>query len=190
MTQKKDIKKQKDKLEAMRREAEEERERARAAARERVLLEFEKGHLSLATSSIIGTKPTASSSSSECESFRRLSGCLLVDTTCITCDAAATGTKRKFEFDTSTVETVAKEAEETALRQIEKEQAEALKHKLPDFWLPSLTPTYQSSGPPQSLSDVKVQTTCRGGNPPHHLACVIAITLNPDVTHSYYCQMG
>ncbi|KAF8352031.1 hypothetical protein F5887DRAFT_933585 [Amanita rubescens] len=156
LTQKKDIKKQKDKLEALRREAEEERERARAAARERVLLEFEKGHLSLATSSTIGTKPTASSSSSE----------------------SAAGTKRKFEFDTSTVETVAKEAEETALRQIEKEQAEALKHKLPDFWLPSLTPTYQSSGPPQSLSDVKVQTTCRGGNPPHHLALKNLFSVN------------
>jgi nitric oxide synthase-interacting protein len=99
---------------------------------------------------------------------------LFVDTTHLRCDAAARGTKRKFEFDTSAVETVAKEAEETALLQIEKEQAEALKHKLPDFWLPSLTPTYQSSGPPQSLSDFKVQTMCRGGNPPHHVACVIS----------------
>lgn len=98
---------------------------------------------------------------------------LFVDATHFRCDVAARGTKRKFEFDTSAVETVAKEAEETALRQIEKEQAEALKHKLPDFWLPSLTPTYQSSGPPQSLSDFKVQTMCRGGNPPHHVACVI-----------------
>ena len=148
-----------------------------------MLLEFEKGQLSLASSSTIGTKPTASSSSSECEPFR---GCLLIDTTHITCAAAAIGTKRKFQFDTSAVETVAKEAEEAALRQIEKEQAEALKHKLPDFWLPSLTPTYQSSGPPQSLSDVKVQTTCRGGNPLHHLACVLVITVNPNVG---YCQM-
>ncbi|KAF8664349.1 hypothetical protein AX14_006741 [Amanita brunnescens Koide BX004] len=144
LTQRKDIKRQKHKLEGLKREAEEERERARAAARERVLLEFEKGQLSLASSSTIGTKVAASE--------------------------APRGTKRKFEFDTSAVETVAKEAEEAALRQIEKEQAEALKHKLPDFWLPSLTPTYQSSGPPQSLSDVKVQTTCRGGNPPHHVA--------------------
>ncbi|KAK2460820.1 hypothetical protein APHAL10511_007290 [Amanita phalloides] len=147
LTQKKDIKRQKDQLETLKREAEEERERARAAARERVLLEFEKGQLSLGSSSGIGTKPTTSSSGKP-----------------------ARGTKRKFEFDTSAVESVAKEAEEAALREIEKEQAEALKHKLPDFWLPSLTPTYQSSGPPQSLDDVKVQTTCRGGNPPHPLA--------------------
>ncbi|KAF8635633.1 hypothetical protein AX15_000270 [Amanita polypyramis BW_CC] len=149
LTQKKDIKKQKGRLEAFKRGAEEERERARVAARERVLLEFEKGQLSLASSSTIGTKPTAPTNDDSSE---------------------PRGTKRKFEFDTSAVETVAKEAEEAALRQIETEQAEALKHKLPDFWLPSLTPTYQTSGPAQSLNDVKVQTTCRGGNPPHHLS--------------------
>jgi nitric oxide synthase-interacting protein len=84
----------------------------------------------------------------------------------------ARGTKRKFEFDASTVETLAHEAEEAALREIEREQAEAPKHKLPDFWLPSLTPTYTSTAsPPQSLLDVKLQTTCRGGNPPHPIAC-------------------
>jgi nitric oxide synthase-interacting protein len=83
--------------------------------------------------------------------------------------ALARGTKRKFELDSSTVETLAREAEETALRQIEREQAEALKHKLPDFWLPSLTPTYTTSGPPTSLQDVKLQTTCNGGSPAHHL---------------------
>lgn len=82
---------------------------------------------------------------------------------------AARGTKRKFEFDANSVESIAAEAEEAAVRQMEKEQALALKHKLPDFWLPSLTPTYTSSGPPQGLEDIKVQTTCRGGNPAHEL---------------------
>lgn len=81
----------------------------------------------------------------------------------------ARGIKRKFAFDASTVENLAREAEEAALIQIEREQAEALRHKLPDFWLPSLTPTYTSSGPPQSLKDVKLQTTCRGGNPSHSI---------------------
>lgn len=82
----------------------------------------------------------------------------------------ARGTKRKFEFDTAAAETLAQEAEDAALRQIEKEQAESLRAKLPDFWLPSLTPTYTSSGPPQSLKDLKLQTTCRGGNPAHPIA--------------------
>ena len=77
------------------------------------------------------------------------------------------GIKRKFAFDSTAAEKVAQEAEEAASRQIEREQAAALRSKLPDFWLPSLTPTYTSSGPPSSLDDVKVRTTCRGGNPPH-----------------------
>ncbi|KAG6852883.1 hypothetical protein C0991_008396 [Blastosporella zonata] len=146
LSQKKDIQTQKKKLEALTQEAEEEKARAKEAARERVLRDFEKGQLGLsAAPSAAGTK-----SGGDADEPR--------------------GTKRKFAFDSSTVETLAREAEEAALRQIEREQADALRNKLPDFWLPSLTPTYSSSGPPTSLKDVKVQTTCRGGNPPHPIA--------------------
>jgi len=80
------------------------------------------------------------------------------------------GKKRKFEFDASAVETLQREAEEAAMRKIEKEQTEALKSQLPDFWLPSLTPTYTSTGPPTSLGQVKIQTMCRGGRPVHALS--------------------
>ncbi|EDR01187.1 uncharacterized protein LACBIDRAFT_254899 [Laccaria bicolor S238N-H82] len=145
LTQKKDIKRQKERLDAMKKEAEEERTRVRAAARERVLLEFEKGHRLMIISTLyflINQQNTQK----------------------------GRGTKRKFEFSSTTVESLAHEAEESAVAQIEKEQAEALKHKLPDFWLPSLTPTFTSNGPPQSLMDIKVQTTCRGGTPAHPIA--------------------
>ena len=84
----------------------------------------------------------------------------------------ARGKKRKFEFDTTEVERLTHEAEEEALLQLEKEQAETLRAKLPDFWLPSLTPTYTSKGPPRSLTEIKLQTTCRGGNPSHKLSYV------------------
>ncbi|KAK0458737.1 uncharacterized protein EV420DRAFT_1620503 [Desarmillaria tabescens] len=131
LTQKKDIKRQKEKLEMMKKEAEEEKERARQAARERVILEFEKGQLGLAAVSATGT--TSAGESKE----------------------DGRGTKRKFAFDSS---------------KIEREQAAALRNKLPDFWLPSLTPTYSSVGPPQTVKDVKLQTTCRGGNPAHSIA--------------------
>lgn len=47
MTQKNAIKRQKAKIEALRKEAEEERARARELARERVLLDFERGQLGL-----------------------------------------------------------------------------------------------------------------------------------------------
>jgi len=144
LTQKKDIKRQKQRLEALKREAADEKARARLAARERVLLEFEKGQLGLAAGpSSIGTRGSGDS------------------------EQARAGAKRKFEFDADAVESLALEAEEAALVQIEKEQAAALKAKLPDFWLPSLTPTYTSTGPPRGLDDVKVQTTCRAAKPAH-----------------------
>lgn len=84
-----------------------------------------------------------------------------------------TGTKRKnpstpFSFSQTTVSTLALQAEEAALKKIEVEQAEALKNKLPDFWLPSLTPTHTAGPPPQTLEEVQAQvdtfkTVCRGG---------------------------
>ena len=55
VTQKKDIKKQKERLEAMKRDAEEEKARAKAAARERVLAEFERSHIGLAATSTVST---------------------------------------------------------------------------------------------------------------------------------------
>ncbi|KAN0094601.1 hypothetical protein V8E55_002888 [Tylopilus felleus] len=149
LSQKKDIKRQKERLEQLKREAEEEKQRALEAARERVLRDFEKGQLGLSANlPAIGV----STSTSGAESTK---------------EPATRAGKRKLDFDSSTVETLAREAEEVALRLIEREQAEALRSKLPDFWLPSLTPTYASNGPPSSLKDVKVQTMCRGGQPPH-----------------------
>jgi len=170
------MKRQKERLDAMKKEAEEERTRVRAAARERVLLEFEKGQLGLAGGpTLASTKSSSSGPATGSESMdeskpSHLHALFSYQPTLLTKHAKGRGTKRKFEFSSSTVESLAHEAEEAAVAQIEKEQAEALKHKLPDFWLPSLTPTFTSNGPPQSLMDIKVQTTCRGGSPAHPIA--------------------
>ncbi|KAJ3996484.1 hypothetical protein F5050DRAFT_1799584 [Lentinula boryana] len=156
LTQKKDIKRQKDKLESMKKEAKEEREKAKLAARERVLREFEKGQLGLGVN-----KPSKTGSGT-------LTGLENNANEANPSDSL----KRKFNFSSSNVESLALEAEEAALRQIEVEQREALKAKLPDFWLPSLTPTYTGKGDLESvksLEDVKLQTTCKGGNPKHSL---------------------
>ncbi|KDR77231.1 hypothetical protein GALMADRAFT_66248 [Galerina marginata CBS 339.88] len=163
LTQKNAIKRQKAKIEALKREAEDERTRAREAARDRVLLDFEKGQLGLGISSNNDNDSTPNDQP---------------------------GMKRKnpsstlFAFSSSTVSTLAKQAEDVALKKIEEEQAEALKAKLPDFWLPSLTPTH-TSGPPQTLEDVQAKmevakTVCRGGGEgaAHFLAMKNLIPVN------------
>jgi hypothetical protein len=64
------MKRQKESLDAMKKEAEEERTRVRAAARERVLLEFEKGQLGLAGGpTLASTKSGSSGSATRSESM-------------------------------------------------------------------------------------------------------------------------
>jgi hypothetical protein len=58
VTQKKDIKRQKERLEALKKEAEHEKTRAKEAARERVLADFEKGQLGLAAVAAVTTPGT------------------------------------------------------------------------------------------------------------------------------------
>ena len=61
----------------------------------------------------------------------------------------ARSTKRKFDADASAAESLAREAEEAALRQIERKQAE-----VPESKLSSPTPMHTGSGPSTSLTDV------------------------------------
>lgn len=104
VTQKKDIKRQKERLDAMKKEAEEERTRVRAAARERVLLELDKGQLGLVGDpTVADTKSGSSGSGTGGESMDE-----------------SRGTKCKVEFSSSTVESLAYKAEEAAVAQIEK----------------------------------------------------------------------
>lgn len=120
-------------------QANEERERteAKMRARERVVLDFSKSMgLGVSGGRILtdGKKESGSGSGSG-----------------------------RFELDGETVERVAKEAEEKALRVIEGEQVEARKAKLAAFWLPSLTPAAKM-GP---LAEVKLQTMCQVGGEAH-----------------------
>lgn len=68
MNQKKDIKKQKARLEQLKKEAEEEKQRALEAARERVLRDFEKGQLGLSANlpAIVSTSGADSTKESAC----------------------------------------------------------------------------------------------------------------------------
>lgn len=79
-------------------------------------------------------------------------------------------------FSTSEVEKLAAEAEAEAAARIERETAETMKAKLPDFWLPSLTPTHDSAKAASlSLKDVKAVPTCRGGKDAHEISCVYTL---------------
>ncbi|KAI5114933.1 hypothetical protein M0805_008894, partial [Coniferiporia weirii] len=134
---------------------------------ERVLKEFERGQLGLGLGSsvAISTSGSAKGKGKEVEQDGEEQG---KDSA----EEPVRGTKRKHDvsFSPTAIERLAAEAEEAALKRIKIEQAEALKAKLPDFWLPSLTPTYTSSGPPKDLKEVKVVTTCKGGKEAHEIS--------------------
>ncbi|KAJ6627917.1 hypothetical protein B0H10DRAFT_1778997 [Mycena sp. CBHHK59/15] len=156
LTQKKDLKRQKEKAEQIRREIEGEVERAKAAARERVLQEFERGQLGLAATPSSSVFPTSAAESS------------------------TAGTKRAFStaftFSPSHVSELVAQAEEAAARDIAKEQTEARKGVLPDFWLPSLTPTFEGVAARDVLAaggksgEIKIGAVCRGGGDRHSFA--------------------
>lgn len=121
-------------------EARESRERADAKqkARERVVRDFERG-MGLGSSGTAGKT--------------------------VMSDKVGEGAA-KFKFDQSTVERVAQEAEDKAMRALEAEQLETRKAKLPAFWLPSLAP----EGRLEPVKDIKLQTLCHVGVPPHPLS--------------------
>lgn len=84
-------------------------------------------------------------------------------------------------------------AEEVALKQIELEQADSLKNKLPDFWLPSLTPTHAATAP-QSLAEVdagvkKLQSSCQGGTETHPIAFVLLLCLSSELSFLSFVQI-
>jgi len=149
LAQRKEIKRHQAKLEAMAREEEETKFRAREAARERVLADFEKEHLGLAAKKNSKTGEQEIGAASEANA-----------------GTSALGVKRKFAFDQDTIDRLALEAEEAALKQIEVEQAEARRAKLPDFWLPSLTPVAL----PGPLKDIKLQCLCHQSQPSHPIS--------------------
>ncbi|KAF9564068.1 hypothetical protein CPC08DRAFT_705606 [Agrocybe pediades] len=163
LTQKKNIAAQKARLEALRQEAEAERSRAREAARERVLLDFERGQLGLGSvgaGSSSKTKPGSAASPPQA-------------------DDSQAGLKRKATspLSPSRLQASLKASESQALSELASEKIAQLaeaKNKLPDFWLPSLTPTHVASAEEEreklekALKEAEKtfgtgKTVCRGG---------------------------
>ena len=110
------------------------------------------------------------------------------------CTGEPVSKRKKFEFDREAAQKAAQDAEEAAIKQLEIEQVsylgtrpytylridpitqnEARKAKLPDFWLPSLTPDAPNL---ISLKEVKLQTMCRASDPAHTMLLVF----NPGIS--------
>ncbi|GAA5864712.1 hypothetical protein JCM8547_008278 [Rhodosporidiobolus lusitaniae] len=153
LAQKKDIKRQNLLLDKMRAESEAEMAAARQAARERVLKEFETAQTSL------GNKTTQGKVSATGKADEKADG--------------PRGTKRAFELDEDEIDRLTKEATDEALNRTAKEMAESRKAKLPNFWLPSLTP----SATPENVIDVKLQTLCQAAKPAHPLSLKTLTTI-------------
>ncbi|BGP01511.1 zinc finger protein, nitric oxide synthase-interacting protein [Rhodotorula toruloides] len=152
LDQKKDIKRQQKLLERMRAESEAEMATARAAARERVLKEFETAQSSLGSKTTQG-KVSATGADEE--------------------KVGPRGTKRTFELDEDEIDRLTKEATDEALNRTAREMADARRAKLPNFWLPSLTPT----ATPESIIDTKLQTLCHASRPPHPVSLKTLVTV-------------
>ncbi|KZP01890.1 hypothetical protein CALVIDRAFT_474606 [Calocera viscosa TUFC12733] len=140
LEQKRDLRRYERRVRELEREEAAERERGRERARERVLREFERGQTGL------GRREPAATGASGGE---------------------PRGMKRKLDLSAEAAQ-MAADAEAAALQAIEREQAEARRAKLPDFWLPSLTPDA-----PVGLSlrekDGKLETVCRASEPKHRM---------------------
>ncbi|KZT55230.1 hypothetical protein CALCODRAFT_524606 [Calocera cornea HHB12733] len=163
--QKRDIGRWEKRRLALAREEEREREKKAAEARERVLREFERRQTGLGRSE--DREPPLASTRTERTYPPGWGGSHPI----LLCSdpmarAAPRGVKRKLDFDfAQEAASLAAAAEAAALRAIEAEQAEARRAKLPDFWLPSLTPAAAQG----RMKEGKLETVCRAGEPAHRL---------------------
>lgn len=126
LSQKKDLKRQTALLERMNLEEETQRKATLAAARERVLQDFERAQAGISTKTMFGTSV---------DNHHHLS------------NPNSSSSKAIVEPE---LEALATAAERAALETLEREAMASRRAKLPNFWLPSLTP----SAPPTRLSSL------------------------------------
>ncbi|RIA96336.1 hypothetical protein C1645_687968 [Glomus cerebriforme] len=140
LAQKKEISRQQKLLEIKAKEEEEAAKRNAELAKEAVIQEFERQQVRIT--------PISTNSSEKIEVN------------------AKNGKKRKFQIDDEEIAAIAKREQEEALKKLEEERILASKPKLPNFWLPSLTP----SADPDKVKPIKQQTMCSASNPEHPIS--------------------
>ncbi len=149
ITQKAGIESQKREMERWEENERREREEARLRARARVVADFERG-MGLG----YGNGSARSSLSDSKDGSTK----------------SQAGPGGKFNLDVKSVEKITLEAEEAAMKLLEKEQVESRKAKLAAFWLPTLAP---EATPLIPVKDIKLQTSCNVGGTAHPLSWVI-----------------
>ncbi|CAG8483791.1 2739_t:CDS:2 [Paraglomus brasilianum] len=77
-----------------------------------------------------------------------------------------TNKKQNFHLDGDELRAIAQREHEEALKRLEEQKAEAAKPKLPNFWLPSLTP----SADPDEVQTIKLRTVCTASDPEHPIS--------------------
>ncbi|KAG9299930.1 hypothetical protein G9A89_009658 [Geosiphon pyriformis] len=76
------------------------------------------------------------------------------------------GRKRNFHLDEEELSEISKREQKETLQRLEAERIAASKPKLPNFWLPSLTP----SAEPDKIPSVKLHTMCTASDPEHPIS--------------------
>ncbi|CAG8439597.1 10893_t:CDS:2 [Ambispora gerdemannii] len=76
------------------------------------------------------------------------------------------GKKRGFQLDEDEILAISKREHEESLKRLEEKQIKASKPKLPNFWLPSLTP----SADPDKTIPIKRQTMCTAAESEHPIS--------------------
>ncbi|EFP88189.2 uncharacterized protein PGTG_14273 [Puccinia graminis f. sp. tritici CRL 75-36-700-3] len=163
--QKKDLKRQRAMLERMSLEEEAERKATLAAARERVLQDFERAQAGISTQTKISSNTPNTTKSSDSLSAR----------------TSAAGPR---------LEELTTAAERAALETLEREALASRRAKLPNFWLPSLTPsappTRVSALPSSQLRPLCHVSNRKGENRAHpiKLSDLVAVYFEAELTSS------
>lgn len=150
-------------MEQLKAEEASQREAARQAARQRVLEDFESTQSRFTSNAIANIGSSSSNGKGSGAATAETTSTVKSDDT-----AKDRGLKRKFDLDEDHIANLVNESEERAMVQLEKEQVEARKAKLPSFWLPSLTPdTVASASTQLKKVQLKPTTLCHASDPPH-----------------------
>ncbi|RIB11467.1 hypothetical protein C2G38_2020319 [Gigaspora rosea] len=173
LAQKKEIRRQQNLLEARAKDEIEESKRKEQMAKEAVIHDFERQQVRIAPSSGSKTEePTKASTDNSTKttnnSTKTIENGKSPDSTksikaIESGETFQAGKKREFRLDEDEVEAIAIREQQDAMKRLEDEQAAASKPKLPNFWLPSLTP----SADPDKIKSVKLQTMCTASDPEH-----------------------